>query len=107
MACDTIVDGAGDGVISVTANVAPAAMHKMCALALAGDATGARAVDATLRGLHEGLFLESNPIPVKWAVAQMGLMGPALRLPLTPLSEELHGAVRAAMEQASVAVATP
>jgi 4-hydroxy-tetrahydrodipicolinate synthase len=105
MACDTIVDGRGDGVISVTANVAPAAMHKMCALALAGDVAGARAVDATLRGLHDGLFLESNPIPVKWAVANMGLMGHALRLPLTPLSAQFHHALRSAMGQASVALA--
>jgi 4-hydroxy-tetrahydrodipicolinate synthase len=104
MACDTIVDGRGDGVISVTANVAPAAMHHMCALALAGDAQGARAVDATLRGLHEGLFLESNPIPAKWAVANMGLMGHGLRLPLTPLSAQFHDAVRAAMRQASVSL---
>ncbi len=103
MACDTIVDGGGDGVISVTANVAPAAMHEMCVLALAGDVAGARAVDANLRGLHEGLFLESNPIPAKWAVAEMGLMGHGLRLPLTPLSDEFHGAVRTAMAQASVA----
>ena len=104
MACDTIVDGGGDGVISVTANVAPAAMHQMCALALAGDVQGARAVDATLRGLHEGLFLESNPIPVKWAVAEMGLMGHGLRLPLTPLSAQFHDALRVAMAQASVAL---
>ncbi|MFT5448533.1 MAG: 4-hydroxy-tetrahydrodipicolinate synthase [Gammaproteobacteria bacterium] len=102
MACDTIIEGRGDGVISVTANVAPAGMHQMCALALAGDAAGARAVDAKLRGLHEALFLESNPIPAKWAVAEMGLMGHGLRLPLTPLSDALHAAVRAAMEQASV-----
>jgi 4-hydroxy-tetrahydrodipicolinate synthase len=105
MACDVILDGGGDGVISVTANVAPAAMHRMCELALAGDAAGARAVDATLRGLHEKLFIESNPIPVKWAVAEMGLMGHSLRLPLTPLSAELHAQVRAAMQQASVVAA--
>ena len=105
MACDTILDGRGDGVISVTANVAPAAMQRMCALALAGDARGARALDATLRGLHEALFLESNPIPAKWAVANMGLMGHGLRLPLTPLSARFHDAVRAAMQQASVALA--
>ena len=102
MACDVILQGGGDGVISVTANVAPASMHRMCELALAGDAAGARAVDATLRGLHEQLFAESNPIPVKWAVAEMGLMGHGLRLPLTPLSEHLHVKVRAAMQQAAV-----
>ncbi len=70
MACDTIVEGGGQGVISVTANVAPAAMHEMCRLALAGDADGARRVDGMLRALHAALFLESNPIPVKWAVAR-------------------------------------
>jgi 4-hydroxy-tetrahydrodipicolinate synthase len=105
MACDTIVDGGGQGVISVTANVAPAAMHEMCALGLAGNAEGARRVDARLRALHEALFLESNPIPVKWAVAELGLMGHGIRLPLTPLSAELHAAVRRAMEKATATVA--
>ena len=105
MACDTIVDGGGQGVISVSANVAPAAMHEMCALALSGDVHGARRVDASLRGLHEALFLESNPIPVKWAVAKMGLMGHGIRLPLTPLAAECHAAVSRAMEEASSAVA--
>jgi 4-hydroxy-tetrahydrodipicolinate synthase len=106
MACDTIVDGGGQGVISVTANVAPAAMHTMCMLALDGDAQGAREVDATLRALHEGLFVESNPIPVKWAVAQMGLIGPGIRLPMTPLSARFHDTVRHAMDEACVSVAT-
>jgi len=105
MACDTVVDGGGQGVSSVTANVAPAAMHEMCALALAGDAEGARRVDARLRALHEALFLESNPIPVKWAVAELGLMGRGIRLPLTPLSAPFHDAVRAAMEQADAVAA--
>ena len=104
MACDTIVDGGGQGVISVTANVAPAAMHAMCERALEGDAAGAREVDATLRALHEALFLESNPIPVKWAVAQMGLIGPGLRLPMTPLSPRFHDKVRHAMDEACVSV---
>jgi len=106
MACDTIVDGGGQGVISVTANVAPAAMHTMCMLALNGDAQGAREVDATLRALHEGLFVESNPIPVKWAVAQMGLIGAGIRLPMTPLSARFHDTVRHAMDEACVSVAT-
>jgi 4-hydroxy-tetrahydrodipicolinate synthase len=106
MACDTILEGGGQGVISVTANVAPAAMHAMCMLALDGDAQGARGVDATLRALHEKLFIESNPIPVKWAVAQMGLMGPGIRLPLTPLAARYHDAVRHAMDEACVSVAT-
>ena len=106
MACDTILEGGGQGVISVTANVAPAAMHAMCMLALDGDAQGAREVDATLRALHEKLFIESNPIPAKWAVAQMGLMGPGIRLPLTPLAARYHDAVRHAMDEACVSVAT-
>jgi len=101
MACDTIVEGGGQGVISVTANVAPAAMHEMCRLALAGDADGARRVDGMLRALHAALFLESNPIPVKWAVARLGLMGEGIRLPMTPLSSQHHAAVRSAMEAAA------
>lgn len=104
MALDTILEG-GSGVISVTANVAPAAMHEMCERALAGDVQGARAVDAGLRGLHEALFLESNPIPTKWALSEMGLCGPGIRLPLTPLASEYHERVRAAMEQAAAIAA--
>lgn len=96
MALDTILAG-GAGVISVTANVAPAAMHRMCALALSGDADGARAVDDTLQPLHKALFLESNPIPTKWALEQMGMIGPGIRLPLTPLSAQFHDDVRQAM----------
>lgn len=92
----------GHGVISVTANVAPRAMHDMCAAALAGDLATARAINARLVGLHRDLFCEANPIPVKWAVAQMGLIGPGIRLPLTPLSESMHNRVRAAMRRAGV-----
>ena len=92
----------GNGVISVTANVAPAAMHEMIAAALQGNAEAASAVDKTLQALHEYLFVESNPIPVKWAVAEMGLIGKGIRLPLTWLAEEYHSQVRAAMEQAGV-----
>lgn len=104
MALDTILEG-GCGVISVTANVAPAAMHEMCERALAGDVQGARAVDGRLRGLHEMLFIESNPIPTKWALSEMGLCGPGIRLPLTPLAPEYHGRVRSAMEQAAAITA--
>jgi len=82
--CDMLLDG-GQGVISVTANVAPALMQAMCSAALAGDAAAARAADERLRELHGALFVESNPIPVKWALAQMGLIRFGLRLPLTPL----------------------
>ena len=90
------------GVISVTANVAPKLMHEMCAAAFAGDLTAARAVNNKLLGLHLHLFIEANPIPVKWALAQMGLIGPSLRLPLTPLSAQCHQVVREAMRQAGI-----
>ncbi len=89
------------GVISVTANVAPRAMSEMVAAALAGDADKASALDAALAGLHRHLFVEANPIPVKWVLAQMGLIGAGLRLPLTPLSEAHHATVRAAARAAS------
>ncbi len=92
----------GRGTISVTANVAPAAMHRMCAAAVAGHEAEAREVNDTLVALHEALFLESNPIPAKWAVAELGLIGPGIRLPLTPLSPQFHDAVRAAMRTAGV-----
>lgn len=86
------------GNISVTANVAPAQMAAMCRLALAGDFAAAEAVDAGLRELHRVLFVEPNPIPVKWALAEMGLIEHGLRLPLTPLSESLTEQVRSALE---------
>ena len=90
----------GKGVISVTSNVAPRAMHEMCAAAIAGEREKAEALDAPLAGLHEYLFLEANPIPVKWAMAEMGLMGYGIRLPLTKLSEQHHEILREAMRQA-------
>lgn len=90
----------GRGVISVTANVAPAAMHEMCALALSGDFEGARRVDARLRDLHAAMFLESNPIPAKWALYDMGVIPEGIRLPLTPLSEIYHERVRSALHNA-------
>ena len=102
-ALDFLLAG-GQGVISVTANVAPAMMHEMCAAALAGDAARAREINARLDGLHHALFLEANPIPVKWAVARMGLIPSGIRLPLTPLSEPYHAPVLDAMRQAGVAV---
>jgi 4-hydroxy-tetrahydrodipicolinate synthase len=92
----------GHGSISVTANVAPRLMHEMNAAALAADAVRARAINAKLIGLHRQLFCEANPIPVKWAVQQMGLCGPTLRLPLTELQPQFHEQVRAAMQQAGV-----
>ncbi|HLY51403.1 MAG TPA: 4-hydroxy-tetrahydrodipicolinate synthase [Steroidobacteraceae bacterium] len=90
------------GVISVTANVAPRAMSDMVAAALAGDAGSARRIDARLAGLHRYLFVEANPIPVKWILSQMGLIGPALRLPLTPLAEAHHEVVGAAARAAEL-----
>lgn len=92
----------GHGVISVTANVAPRLMHEMCAAALAGDVARARDINFRLLGLHQKLFVEANPIPVKWAVAQMGLAGPGIRLPLTPLAAQFHDIVREAMRQAGI-----
>jgi 4-hydroxy-tetrahydrodipicolinate synthase len=98
-ACEFILRG-GHGVISVTANVAPRLMQEMCGAALAGDGEKARALNARLEGLHRKLFVQSNPIPVKWAVSAMGLCGRGIRLPLTWLTEDLEPQVRSAMEQA-------
>ena len=92
----------GNGVISVTANVAPRLMHEMIAAALTGDRDRALAIDAKLQGLHKDLFIESNPIPAKWAAFQLGLIKKGIRLPLTWLSEGCHDAVRAAMARAEV-----
>jgi len=92
----------GHGVISVTANVAPKSFSAMCAAALKGDITTARELNDTLQGLHKQLFCEPNPIPAKWALHRMGLMGAGMRLPLTPLSDEAVPAVEAALKQAKV-----
>lgn len=100
-ACDFLLLG-GDGVISVTANLAPRSMQTMCQAALAGDRVQARAVDRRLEALHRDLFVQSNPIPVKWGAVELGLCRPGIRLPLTWLSEQYHGRVRAALEQAGV-----
>ena len=90
------------GAISVTANVAPKLMHEMCAAALNGEVAKAREINFRLLGLHRNLFVEANPIPVKWAVARMGRMKNSLRLPLTPLSQSAYAVVEAAMRQAGV-----
>ncbi len=92
----------GQGVISVTANVAPRLMREMCAAALRGDPASAADLDARLVALHQALFVESNPIPVKWAVHELGLVEAGIRLPLTWLSEPARAAVREAMRQAGV-----
>lgn len=88
------------GTISVTANVAPGLMHEMCAAALRGEVAVAREINSRLLGLHRHLFVEANPIPVKWAVARMGKIKNTLRLPLTPLSPDAHVVVEQAMRQA-------
>ena len=98
---ETILAG-GKGVISVTANVAPRLMHELCAAALRGDAEEANRIDMQLAALHKALFCESSPIPVKWAVQQLGLIKGGIRLPLTPLSEQYHETVRQAMKLAGV-----
>ena len=90
----------GHGVISVTANVAPKLMGEMCAAALAGDVATARERNNRLLGLHRKLFVEANPIPVKWALAEMGLIHNELRLPLTPLSPQFHDTVHTALRDA-------
>jgi 4-hydroxy-tetrahydrodipicolinate synthase len=95
----------GHGVISVTANVAPKLMHELCAAALAGNVAKAREANDRLLPLHRNLFLEANPIPVKWAVQQMGLIKAGIRLPLTPLSATCHEAVREAMRHAGIRAA--
>ena len=88
----------GVGVISVTANVAPKLMHEMIAAARQGDAKKAAEIDARLAPLHKALFVESSPIPVKWALAEMGRIPPGIRLPLTPLADEHHPALRTVLK---------
>jgi len=94
----------GHGVISVTANVAPKLMAQMCAAAMKGDVVTARERNNRMLGLHRRLFIESNPIPTKWALAEMGMIKNELRLPLVPLSPQYHEAVRAALREAGCLV---
>ncbi|MFL6650104.1 MAG: 4-hydroxy-tetrahydrodipicolinate synthase [Sulfurifustaceae bacterium] len=98
---DSMLLGA-KGVISVTANVAPRLMHQLCAAARSGDVERARSIDRQLRALHRDLFVETNPIPVKWALKEMGLIEGGIRLPMTPLAERYHDTVRAALRAAGV-----
>lgn len=93
----------GKGVISVTANVAPQLMHDMCVAALKSDVASARAANAKLFALHQKLFVEANPIPVKWVLQQMGLIAAGIRLPLVNLSTQYHEVLRHAMKQAEIA----
>lgn len=99
--CEFMLRG-GHGVISVTANLAPRQMAAMCHAALNGERARAEALDGPLRGLHKSLFVESNPIPVKWAAVELGLVTRGIRLPLTWLSEGVHAPVRAALQQAGL-----
>jgi len=92
----------GNGTITVTGNVAPRLVHEMIIAAMAGDKETALAIDTKLADLHKNLFIQSNPIPVKWAVAEMGLIGKGIRLPLTWLTEDCFDAVRNAMRKAEV-----
>jgi 4-hydroxy-tetrahydrodipicolinate synthase len=92
----------GKGNISVTANIAPRAMHELCVAAMAGDAAKAIAINNKMLPLHNKLFVEPNPVPIKWAMAELGLIGSGMRLPLAPLDNEFHEAVRTAMRESGV-----
>ncbi|MGB7932144.1 MAG: 4-hydroxy-tetrahydrodipicolinate synthase [Gammaproteobacteria bacterium] len=92
----------GKGNVSVTANVAPAGMHELCTASLAGERSRAESINKQLQILHRVLFVQSNPIPVKWALHEMGLIPPGIRLPMTPLADEFHDTVRQALRQAGV-----
>ena len=92
----------GHGVISVTANVAPKLMHEMCVAAMAGEVKKACEINAKLFALHQKLFVEANPTPVKWAMQQMGLIKMGIRLPMVNLSAKYHDVMRVAMRQAGI-----
>ncbi|HTG96940.1 MAG TPA: 4-hydroxy-tetrahydrodipicolinate synthase [Burkholderiales bacterium] len=102
--CLALILMGGHGVISVTANVAPKAMHQMCAAALVGDVKKARELNLRLFPLHQKLFVEANPIPVKWAMAEMGLIEGGMRLPMSPLAEKFHQTVREALHEAGISL---
>ncbi len=92
----------GQGVISVTANVAPKLMHELCVAAMSGEVKKACEINAKLFSLHQKLFVEANPIPVKWALQQMGLIKTGIRLPMVNLSAQYHDVIRAALRQANI-----
>jgi len=92
----------GHGVVTVSGNVAPEQVSRLCRLALAGKHEDTKAIDEMLQPLNKALFVESNPIPAKWAVSEMGLIEPHIRLPLTPYSEQYHESMRSAMRTAGV-----
>ena len=99
-----VIEQGGKGVISVVANVAPRAMHEMCQAALQGESKKAHEINEQLMSLHKDLFVETNPIPVKWGLHEMGMIEGGIRLPLTPLSEIYHAQIRAALAKAAIAV---
>lgn len=99
--CDLMLQGA-KGTISVSANIAPGQVAAMAAAAVSGDETKAKELDAPLRGIHEKLFLEANPIPVKWALSEMGRIGPGIRLPMTVFDARYHDELRESMRMAGV-----
>jgi 4-hydroxy-tetrahydrodipicolinate synthase len=100
--CRELIGVGAQGVVTVTGNVAPRLMHEMVEAALSDDMDGARELDEQLSGLHTALFVESNPIPTKWALGRMGMIGKGIRLPLVELSDLHHGTVLAAMRRAGV-----
>jgi 4-hydroxy-tetrahydrodipicolinate synthase len=102
--CLALILMGGHGVVSVTANVAPKLMHQMCAAALVADVKKARELNLRLFPLHQRLFVEANPIPVKWALAEMGMIENGLRLPMSPLAEKFHQSVREALHEAGIAL---
>jgi 4-hydroxy-tetrahydrodipicolinate synthase len=104
LACESVLAGF-QGVISVTANVAPRQVHAAIDAALNGKRDEARKLDARLQRLHKAMFFETNPIPVKWAAARLGLIGDGIRLPLVPLSKQYHGVVLEALQSAGIAFA--
>ena len=105
-ACEFMLRG-GDGVISVTANAAPAQMRALCDAARSGKRIEAERIDGELGSLHRALFVESNPIPVKWAVEQLGFPAPGIRLPLTRLAPEHRETLRSAMSEAGIEASAP
>jgi 4-hydroxy-tetrahydrodipicolinate synthase len=96
------IEQGGHGVVTVSGNVAPRQVARLCELAMEGKAEEAKALDDSLQPLNKALFIESNPIPVKWAVSQMGLVEPHIRLPLTRYSDRYHEQMRSAMQRAGV-----
>jgi dihydrodipicolinate synthase/N-acetylneuraminate lyase len=96
------LENGGHGIVTVSGNVVPAAIARLCRLAEAGEYAEAKLLDETLQSLNDALFVESNPIPVKWALSQMGLMSPKIRLPLTEFARQYHAQMRAALATAGV-----